>query len=95
MGIVVVNKEKKEYSYNQCPYLASFNTPFLMIHLSASETLICHKEIEFNGVYFLGFARNAIHNFQIVVLDSQCHYIRQIPQKRTDLHFCASVQHLG
>ena len=35
-----------------------FNTSLLIIHFSAVETLICHKEIEFNRVYFLRFRKN-------------------------------------
>ena len=39
----------------------------LIIYLSSIETLICHKEIEVNWVYFFGFAENTLHNFQNTV----------------------------
>ena len=45
----------KEYSYDRCPDPFYFDTLLLIIYLSAIETLICHKEIEFNRVYFLRF----------------------------------------
>ena len=32
-----------------------FNTLMIILYLSAIETLICYRDIEFNSVYFLRF----------------------------------------
>ena len=48
-------KKKEEYFYDRCTNRVYFNTPLLILYLSAIETLICHTEIEFNRVYFLRF----------------------------------------
>ena len=49
-------ERSKEWLVNTDP--VNFNTSLLIIHFSAIETLICHKEIEFNRVYFLRFRKN-------------------------------------
>ena len=49
---------KKIYSYDRCTNSIHFNTPLLIIYLSAIETLICHREIELDRVYFLRFCTN-------------------------------------
>ena len=38
------------------PLSSLLNTPSLIIYLSAIETPICHREIEFNRVYILRFS---------------------------------------
>ena len=35
------------------PQIQFLNTPLLIIYLSAIETLISHREIDYNRVYFL------------------------------------------
>ena len=46
-AIDIFNK-KREYSYERRSYPVYFNTPFLIIYLSAIVTLICHTEIVVN-----------------------------------------------
>ena len=53
-----------------------------MIYLSATETLICHREMNLLGSTSFGFAQNTIHDFQNTVLNSQWHCLRKMPQKR-------------
>ena len=55
-------------SCNRCPNPVYFDTPLLIIYLSAIETFICHRKIEFIGFTLFGFAENTIHDFQNTVL---------------------------
>ena len=43
--------------------------PWLVTHLSAIETLIYHREIEFDRVYFLRFCTNFDLRFKIELFD--------------------------
>ena len=55
---------------DRCPNLVYFNITLLILHLSAFKTLICKTEIEAKRVYFLGFCKTMIHDFQNSVLNS-------------------------
>ena len=46
-----------------------FRTPLLITYLSGTETLICHREIDFIGSTSFGFAQNALHDFRNTVLN--------------------------
>ena len=41
------------------------------MNLKAIETLVCHKENELVGFTFFGLAKNTIHDFRNVVLNSK------------------------
>ena len=41
---------------------------FLVIHLSATETLTCRREMSLIGSTYFGFAQNTIYDFQNTVL---------------------------
>ena len=58
------------YSYDQCTNSVYSDTPLLNVYFGAIETLICYREIEFNGVYVLGFAQIKINDFRNIVLNS-------------------------
>ena len=57
MDIDIFNYKKK-YSDDRCPNPIHFNTPLLIIYLSSIETLICHRDIEFDRLHFLQFCTN-------------------------------------
>ena len=63
-------KKKKKFSDDQCPNPVYFNTPLLIRYLSATETLICRKEMSLIGPTSFGFAQNKIHDFQNTLLKS-------------------------
>ena len=46
---------KTKKTYYRCPNPVYFNSPLLMLSLSAIETPSCPTEIEFNRVYFIRF----------------------------------------
>ena len=54
---------------------------FLIIYFSATEKLICRREMSLIGSTSFGFAQNTMHDFQNTVLNSYSHFIRQMPQK--------------
>ena len=45
----------KKNFYDRCPNLDHFNAPLLIRNLSGIETLIWHREIEFDRVYSLRY----------------------------------------
>ena len=47
--------QQYKYSYDRYPNPVYFNTLFLIMHLSAIETLICQREIHFDSIHFLRF----------------------------------------
>ena len=51
--------------------LIFLNTPLLFICLSAIKPHVGHTAIEFNTVYFFGFAQTTIHDFQNTRLNSK------------------------
>ena len=53
--IYIFSIKKQNIPMINCPDPVYFNTPLLIIYLSAIETLTCQREIDFNGVYFLWF----------------------------------------
>ena len=50
--------------------------------MSAIKTLICRREMNLTGPTTFGFAQNTIHDFRNTLLNSECHCLRQMPQKR-------------
>ena len=61
---------KRKCCSHRCPDSVYFHTLFLIIRLSAIETLICCRETNLKGSIFFGFAQNTIHDFQNTVLNS-------------------------
>ena len=59
-----------------------FYTPLLIICLSAIETLVCHRKIEFDTVYFLRFCTKYDMWFQNTVLNSTWHCLQQLLPKK-------------
>ena len=51
-------------------YPVNFNIPLLITCFRVIESLIFRREIEFNGVYFLGFVQKTLHDFRNTVLNS-------------------------
>ena len=51
---------QEKFLDDECPNPVYFNTPLLIVYLSAIKTLICHREIEFNRVFFLWFCTKTI-----------------------------------
>ena len=62
--------EKRKCCNHRCPDSVYLNTLLLIIHLSAIERLICHREMSLIGSTSFGFALNTIHDFQNTVLNS-------------------------
>ena len=57
------------------------NTPFLIIYLNGTETLICHIEFSLLGSTSFGFAQDTIQDFQSTILNSLWHGLQQMQQK--------------
>ena len=59
--------EKRKFCNHRCPDSVYFHTPWLIIYLSAIETLICRREMSFIASTSFGFAQNTITDFQNTV----------------------------
>ena len=62
--------KKKECCNHRCHESVYFNTLLLIVYLSATDTLICRREMGLIGSTSFGFAQNTIHDFQNTVLNS-------------------------
>ena len=62
------------------------------MHLGAIGTLICQREMSLTGSTSFGFAQNAIHDFQNIVLNSQWHCLQQMPQQESHKGANAELQ---
>ena len=51
IAVIDVFNKKSIPIYDRCSNPVYFNTPLLIIYLSAMETLICHTEIDANRVF--------------------------------------------
>ena len=65
----IFNKIRKCCNY-RCPDSVYFDTLLLIMYLTATETLICHREMSLIGSTSFGLAKNTIHDFQNMVLNS-------------------------
>ena len=65
--IDIFNKKRKRCNH-RCPDSVYFL--FLIVYLSAIETLTCRREMSLIGSTSFGFAQNTIHDFQNTVLNS-------------------------
>ena len=55
--------KKRKCCNHLCSDSVYFNTLFLIIYWSATETLIWHREMSFIGSTYFGFAQKKIHDF--------------------------------
>ena len=66
-----------------------YDIPLLSMYMSDIETLIHHREIEFNGIYFLRFCTksNSLCDFRNIVLNYHCIVFDkcQMPHKRRNI----------
>ena len=69
MGIDIFNRKRKFYNH-RCLDSVYFNMQLLIIYLSAIQTFVCRREMSLIGSTSLGFAQNAIRDFQSTVLNS-------------------------
>ena len=65
----IFNKKRKCCNHRY-PDSVYFNTLFLIMCLSAVETLICRREMSLIGSTSFVFAQNTIHDFQTTLLNS-------------------------
>ena len=76
--ILLIFSIKTGYSNDRSPYPVYFDTLLLIIYLSAIETLICDREVNFTST---DFAQTTIDDFRTTVLNSYWHCLRKMPQK--------------
>ena len=69
----IFNGKKKKSCNHRCPDPVYFHMLLLIIYLSATERLICHKEMSLIGSTSFSFAQNMMHDCQNTVLNSLWH----------------------
>ena len=70
IAVIYIFSNKKRCCNHRCPDSVYSNTLLLIIYLSATETLICRREMSLTGCISFGFAQNTIHDFQNTVMNS-------------------------
>ena len=70
MAVLYIFNEKRKCCNHRFPGSVYFNTLFLIIYLSAIETLVSCRETSLIESTSFGFAQNTIHDFQNTVLNS-------------------------
>ena len=62
--------KKRRCCDHHCPDPVYFDTLFLIIYLSAIETLTCSREISLIGSTSFSFTQDMMYDFQNIVLNS-------------------------